>query len=337
MAILRKIIVSLFPVILTGCYENFTLDMEVKPVLCMNSLITAGQPINVQVSRTWLFTDEKGQQDHSVPDAVVRIIVNGELKNTDYIPQEGDIVHLIAESETYGSAEAEVAVPYSIPIETVRWKAVITDQWRGTIDGWEMLTDLSFKLNVELDITDVAETEDYYRFTYVDFCHNGTESGGDSSWREYLPNLSYILGQLNYDAEPIFSEHIGVFESIMGGDAYGFTFFTDRQFSGRTYPLHLQYTDCRYYVRSQQWEPLLFDCGLTVTIHKVSKSYYDWANYVWHRDDDPFRDITEAGFGDPIWGYSNVSTGAGVVAAEATSSYRISLGEFLENAVRNDK
>lgn len=336
MAILKKIIISLLPVLLTGCYETFTPDVDVKPVLCMNSLITAGKPIDVRVTRTWLFSDEEASRDHWVTDAVVTIIVNGEVKDADYIPGEGDTVHLIAESETYGRAEAEVTVPYAVPVEAVRWKAIITDQWSSDDDGWDMQANLSFNLNAELDITDVAATDDYYRFSYLGFYNSGVEIGDSYPDVDYTSDLSYMtLGEFNYDAEPIFSEHIGVFESIMGADAYGFTFFTDRQFSGKTYPLHLQYTDCRYYVKSQQWESQLLDCGFTFTIHKISKSYYNWANYVWHREDDPFTDITEAGFGDPIWGYSNVSTGAGVVAAESTSTCQINLSEFLEESIHN--
>ena len=337
MAILKKLIISLLPVLLTGCYETFTPDIYVKPVLCMNSLITAGQPITVQVSHTWLYTDEAADRDHSVPDAVVTIIVNGEVKDADYLPQEGDTVRLIAESPTYGKAEAEVTVPYAVPVDALRWKAVITDQWVNHVEEWKMHADLSFNLKAEIDIDDVAETEDYYRFSYLGFYHSSasediTTDNGDIY---YYDQCFMTLGQFDYDAEPIFSEHIGVFESIMGGDAYGFTFFTDRQFSGKTYPLHLQFNDCRYYVESRTWEPLLLDCGFIFTVHKVSKSYYDWVNYVWHREDDPFADITEAGFGDPIWAYSNVSTGAGVVAAEATATCEINLSEFLEEAINN--
>lgn len=334
MAILKKIIISLLPVLLTGCYETFTPHIDVTPVLCMNALITAGQPINVQVSRSWLFSDQAADEDHSVSDAVVSIIVNGELKDADYIPQEGDTVHLIAESRTYGKAEAEVTVPYAVPIDAVRWKPTATRLWVDNVDGWEMQADLTFNLNAELDITDVADSEDYYRFSYLGFYHSGVDQDDDYFDDHYFSEYCFMtLGQFQTDAEPIFSEHIGVFESIMGGEAYGFTFFTDRQFTGKTYPLHLQFNDCRYFVRSQTWEPLLLDCGFTFTIHRISRSYYDWVNYAWHREDDPFSDIIDAGFGEPIWGYSNVSTGAGIVAAEATSTYQINLSEFIENEI----
>ena len=40
--------------------------------------------------------------------------------------------------------------------------------------------------------------------------------------------------------------------------------------------------------------------------------------------------MADIGFADPTWGYSNVSTGAGVVAAQSTTSVTIDLTEFLK-------
>ncbi|MCH5238307.1 MAG: hypothetical protein J1E95_11015, partial [Muribaculaceae bacterium] len=41
-------------------------------------------------------------------------------------------------------------------------------------------------------------------------------------------------------------------------------------------------------------------------------------------------DITDWGFSDPIWAYSNVSTGAGVVCAQTSISYVINLKDYFE-------
>lgn len=42
------------------------------------------------------------------------------------------------------------------------------------------------------------------------------------------------------------------------------------------------------------------------------------------------RIVGDVGFCDPAWGYSNVSTGAGVVAARSKSSATIILTDFLQ-------
>lgn len=50
MAILRYIIPILSVFLLTGCYEDFNPEIDTKPVLCLNSLITAGKPIEVDIT-----------------------------------------------------------------------------------------------------------------------------------------------------------------------------------------------------------------------------------------------------------------------------------------------
>lgn len=331
MAVLKKIVFILLPVVLmTGCYEDFNPDIDIEPVLCMNSLITAGKPIEVQVSRTWLFTDDNLSNDHSVSDAIIHIYANGEKKGEDYIPMEGDHIRIVAESKEYGIAEAEVTVPYSVRINDLRWQPMAVETWRDDAGEWAMSGGVSFNLRAEMDIPDNPDTEDYYRVSYLSFYHSG-DYYPDDWWNEL--GATFTMGTFQYDAEPIFSEHIGVFESVMGGDSYGFTFFTDRQFSGATYTLHLQFTKAGYNVKSAQWDPELLDCGYTFTLHSISKSYYDLENYIWQCDNGPFADLSEIGFGEPIWGYSNVSTGAGVVAAEAFSSYTINLEDFIKTSL----
>ena len=319
MAILRNICIALLAVVLTGCYEDFTPDIDVKPVLCMNSLITAGRPIEVAVTRTVLYTDEN--QDFTVNDARITIYVNDEAKDADYIPREGDRIRLIAESNTYGSAQAEVVVPYSVKGGSFNWRPYLTDVRRDDSIGYDMCATIQFNLDASLTIDDSASEENYYRFAYI----SSHPHYGDDD----MSGLSFHTGTFRYESEPIFAEHIGVFDSMMGGDAYGFTFFTDRQFNGDNYTLHLQYSDCQYSVASPVWSDELLDCEVEFTLYSVSKSYYNLAIYMWHRDYGSLEELGNIGLGDPIWGYSNVSTGAGVVAAQSYTTYKLSLRDFL--------
>ena len=73
MALLRNITAALLALALTSCYEEFSPKIDTTPVLCMNSLITAGQPIEVELSRTWVYNDPTSQNDHSVKNASVHI------------------------------------------------------------------------------------------------------------------------------------------------------------------------------------------------------------------------------------------------------------------------
>lgn len=63
----------------------------------------------------------------------------------------------------------------------------------------------------------------------------------------------------------------------------------------------------------------------------MSRSYYDRALYVWQRDNGIIGDLGDFGFAEPLAAYSNVSTGAGVVAARSFSTYTLSLKDFLKS------
>lgn len=53
-----------------------------------------------------------------------------------------------------------------------------------------------------------------------------------------------------------------------------------------------------------------FDLGLVLYLSSISDSFYKYANYQWQVTDGIVGDLGDVGLGDPIWGYSNVSTGA---------------------------
>lgn len=68
----------------------------------------------------------------------------------------------------------------------------------------------------------------------------------------------------------------------------------------------------------------------------VSKSYYNWAVYKWNVDEGITGDLSDIGLAESKWGYSNVSSGAGVVAAQASSKFTIDLKEFLKKTLNDN-
>ena len=318
MAILKKIYPLLALSLLTGCEEVFTPDMPHTPVLCVNSLITTGEPVEAKISKSRLYTDSPEKSE--VRDADVRIYANGELQLDSYMPKEGDNIRIVAESPAVGRGEAEVLIPASIKSPTVIWEAYDVSCWKSDVGE----VSLFFKLKVDLRIED-PEGENYYNFSFNSFAQSDevTDDFGTSG------NYGFAIGSLLYDMEPIFSEHIGIFESIMGGDDEGFSFFSDRQFAGKSYTLHLQFDNCWF----RYPKGVIPECKGNLIVSSVSPSYYNWANYVWQRDRGTLGEFGDYGLGDPIWGYSNVSSGAGVVAAQSKSVCTIDLTEFIKNTI----
>ena len=70
----------------TGCMETIDIQLEEKPVLCINSLISAGRPIVVNVTHTWNYTDGNNIDKAKVDDALITIFANGKQTNEEYIP-----------------------------------------------------------------------------------------------------------------------------------------------------------------------------------------------------------------------------------------------------------
>ena len=328
MGILKKLSILLLGILPGGCYDDFTPKIDVKPVLCLNARICAGEAIEPLVTRSWLYTDVAGEEDHSVSDSQTKLYVNGEVVDAGYIPKEGDRIRIVVDSPTYGKAESEVKVPSRPVIKDVKWKAEATSAAVGSDNDEEMNGRVLFNILVELTVDDSAAEDNYYNLSYHGYNYNPED-------------YSYFgIGQLQYDAEPIFSEHISVFESFYGADAYGFTFFSDRQFAGGCYTLTLQFSNLHYSIHSPVHDDRYFDLGLVLYLSSISDSFYKYANYQWQVTDGIVGDLGDVGLGDPIWGYSNVSTGAGVVVAESYSSYTIDLHDFikqtLESAPKDD-
>lgn len=306
---------------LTGCYETFTPDLQPENVLCINSLITAGEPIVVTVTHTWLYTDDYATLDHEVNDATVAIYANEKEVGEEYIPQEGDRVRIVAVSPVYGCAEAEVTVPAAVPIRSLEWKAEITDCWaHPEINAY----DFYFRLKAEMTLSDPADTENFYLFSYSPF---PTRSKLNQR------GVKFHTGTFYYQAEPIFAEHIGILDAINGSDADGFTFFTDRSFSGDSYTLNLQFYNMEFDMRNTAFSDDKLDCGLVFKLHTISDSYYNWTAYNWYTSNGAIVDFEEIGGIDLIWGYSNVSTHAGVVAAQSVATYTLNLKEFLKGEI----
>ena len=185
---------------------------------------------------------------------------------------------------------------------------------------------MRFTLALDIEIQDDALADNYFTFS-TSSCVNSSNADGVMSASSFNP------GAINYKAEPIFGEHVGIFEEMMGASSEGFTFFTDRQFNGKSYTLHLLFDNASYHIHTNNPIDDYFDYNMVVRLSSVSQSYYNWASYVWYVNESSVSDYTALGFGDPIWGYSNVSTRAGVLAAETTIDIEFNLKDFIKTSL----
>ncbi len=320
MDILKKTILLAFPLFLAGCYQDFDPKIDTDPVLCLNSLITAGETIYVNVSRTWVFTDITGTKDHSVDDAKLQIFANDILIDSDYIAKEGDHIHIIATSQKYGEAEAEVTVPVATQITAIDFTPKVTDFEMTQTPGWGINAKIEFDAYINLRISDDEKTDDYHRLIDMSFDQNQIVS--------FLPGNFEPL-------DPVFYEQTSTFDDVMNGSYYNM-YFSDRLFNRVTNTINFAFSPCFIYFSGWNNNEADLQCGWEFTLYSISESYYKWLTFCDQAGGIVFGDFGDYGLSDPIWGYSNVSTGAGVVAAQSSATMTLNLQDFLSDYISKE-
>ncbi len=317
MDILKKIILLASPLLLTGCYQDFEPKIDTKPVLCLNSLITAGEPIYVKVTHTWVFTDSEATKNHAVDDAELQIYANDILVDSDYIPQEGDEIHIVAHSIKYGKAEAKVTVPVATQIPTIDFTPKVKDLWMTQTPGWGTNASIEFDINIALNLADNPKIDNFFRLIYTSY--------------ENYPITSFSPGDFE-PLDPVFFEQTNSFDDAMNG-SYSFMYFSDRLFNRPANAVDFAFSPCFVNLSGWKGDATDLECGFTFTLYSISESYYKWLAFCDQAGGIVFSDFGDYGLADPIWGYSNVSTGAGVVAAQSSTTVTLNLQDFLENTL----
>ena len=342
---------------LTGCYEEFDPNIASTPVLCMNSLITPGDSIKVNLSRTWRWNEVDPKI--VITDADVSLFVNDEFKETmvcklvtdnndgyyefdengiyiyhkkthyaylaDYIPKSGDRIRIEAHDKKYGDASAEVTVPYPVEIDAVETTMhnfrVYTNKFGPDTYGMD--------LDMLVWFTDPADTDNFFELSYPKKQYSCSDyEGSDDLSTEDSYYERVDVNYIDYSGEPLFTEHVSILESTIT-ETFGYTIFTDRRIKGKSYPLHLKFERVSYECYNPDKNPELGKVGITVTLSHIDRSYYDHVLSVWQANDGIAGSLGSIGFGETVFAYSNVSTKAGVVTAAAPYTVKVPIRDLV--------
>lgn len=319
-----------------SCYQDFDPDIASTPVVCINATAVAGDTLSVRVTRTWRWNEGKPGDDLDIflKDAQVKLYVNDTFREdlvyseweeydpwefsggmgikkaykSTYVPQPGDRIRITAEDPQYGFAEGSVAMPLPPTIDDVKIQTSgLTQEEYGSS------TMYNGSANVELYFTDPAQSKDFY---FLD-CS-----------AEYESDNSYDAGFLvDMSGEPLFTEHVSSMDAIIS-ETSGYTFFTDRQISGKSYPLHIRFQSVRYEMSDAEGPDSNKSCVI-LELNTISESMYRHVISVWESNDGVQGALGDIGLADHIWESSNVSTGAGLISARTPTRLAIPLSRLL--------
>ena len=146
--------------------------------------------------------------------------------------------------------------------------------------------------------------------------------GDEDEWTDYLRFT-------DVSEEPLFTEHVSALESAIMATS-GYSFFSDRQISGTSYPIHVKLRDVSYTLSGPDVKPGDGDGCIWMKLYTISSSYYRHAISVWVSNDGIIGSLGDVGLADPVFESSNVSTGAGVVAAAAVSKVPVYVNPIIE-------
>jgi hypothetical protein len=123
----------------------------------------------------------------------------------------------------------------------------------------------------------------------------------------------------DFSREPLFSEHVGALEAIVS-DTDGYTVFSDRQISGKSYTIHFSIPGCHYVCRDIT-QPRVSD--YVMKLSHISAGYYNYMMSLWATTEGVNGILGNVGLGNPVWEHSNVSTGAGIISGSAVGEYHV--------------
>lgn len=354
MEILKHIIpLSAAAILLTGCEQEFEPDIYVPEALCINSVITSGEPVSANISHTWRYDEDFEEKiDCGVYDATVTLTVDGRpvetLRASDseqskkgsvyrfsHIAAPGEDITITAESGKYGEAHGSVIVPQpagnltAVPDFKAKRVTGESDESQGIV----------LSGGIKATITDTEASTDFYRLEAKAI---NAEPIGSGEWvdvwgedepveRKYVGVLEFWM--IDKEHETLFQEHLGVLDVMFGASTYGLTIFSDRMFSGRDYTLDVVLREAFIHIYNPLHINSIYDVKVRLTLSTLSSSYYNYWLSDFQASEGFIGQMGDLGLAQGVNGYSNVSTKAGVIMAATPTTVDVSLADFIRTTL----
>ena len=307
----------LLGVFLTSCYRKIDLDeYRTTPKMVINSVVSPDTVVMASITRTWFYPDKKPYVN--LPHAHVELYINNQyietmqwktlnnprnpdqpdtlfLSNT--IPAEGDRIKIVASTPEYGTVTAEDIIPKKVAIKNASHTIKKGNGvYQGTISDY-------FEIYYEVTFDEFPEKNNYYlaKITQIKTGYYGY----------YETEIDYI--------DPVFKEQDAILDESMafnGLEKRGGALFTDQSINGQTYTLQIKETTAELDETEQR----------IISIYSLSESYFLYLLSLQKIAGSTLEGgLGNIGLAEPLWVYSNVEGGTGILGGNQHSETTITL------------
>lgn len=335
----------------TSCVEEVNLDdLRPDPTLVVNAVAMAGEPLAVDVTRTWFYTDLNPEV--TVSDAEVALYVNDAFRErvayqpgdsaynvpgryrSAYVPVTGDRLRIEVSHPTYGKATAQAEVPALAPFVAADRRLVDLGNYESAI--------------YEITLRDSAGSEDFYWLRM--------EEGipvYDAAAKRYTGDYKWMGIRVDYATEPVIGDSFTALDYIFGTGSLWMreegVVFSDELFDGQAYTL--RFTNTYYYdqfgtfpievvpdsvrfpdLPEEEYTPIP-PRHLRVYLYTLSADYYYYLKAIQDAASGSISGtFQEIGLAEPVRTHSNIEGGVGILGGCHTGVFEVAISSSATTA-----
>lgn len=314
------LIIVLSVLALTSCQDDFDIKtVKAEPRLILYCMPTVGDTTAIRLLRS-LPVNQTGQVvpidgariSYTVNGQPATIIAEGNGHYKAVARQAvGDRISIEAEADGLPAVSAQTTILDAVPISDVATKevTVYSDYWEES-DNYLQLT---------ASFTDPADTKDYYAVQVKSllFWRNDDSYGDMPDPDEVIVDTTAAVCTVYTESDPVLKKLNSIdYDFGYDNNAYeNFYVFTDDDFNGKTYTLHLNLDRNVAQVGWHYVSPYYY-----VELYHITPEFYHFVSTIGSIENS---DLAKAGLSNITPNVGNVRNGIGMVAGFGSAKSKI--------------
>jgi hypothetical protein len=314
------ILVLLSILSLASCSDDFDINtVKGKPKLILYCMPAAGDSTAILLMRS-LPVNQKGQVvpidgahiSYSVNGRPATVVAEGNGHYKAVARQAvGDRISIEAEADGLPAVSAQTTILAPVPVSDVATKdvTVYSDYWEES-ENYLQLT---------ASFTDPADTKDYYAVQVKSllFWRNDDSYGDMPDPDEVIVDTTAAVCTVYTESDPVLKKLNSIdYDFGYDNNAYeNFYVFTDDDFNGKTYTLHLNLDRNVTLVGSHYVSPYYY-----VELYHITPEFYHFVSTIGSIENS---DLAKAGLSNITPNVGNVRNGIGMAAGFASAKSKI--------------